>query len=125
MLSRIFFLLSLSLISAPALHARTDVADQFILFVSEPDADTSSDCTQRGGLRVFVVNQHPDQIIDLQIDRYFDNVRQAGRSMFALDHGHKLALGCDIVMDSPQRWELINAEFITREQAEKRYGVIY
>lgn len=120
-------LIVLMLALSPLTLAQADSlkADKFIKFVKEADADASSDCNQRGGLRVFIINEHPDQIVDIQLDRYFAEVRQPGRSMFALENGHKLPLGCDIVMDSPQRWELLDAEFISRNQAEARYGMIY
>lgn len=54
-----------------AVHAQSTDAAQYIKFITEPDADSNSDCSQRGGLRVFVINHHPAQIIDLQIDRFF------------------------------------------------------
>lgn len=115
----------LCVLTMPAVQAQPDTAAQYIKFIAEPDADSNSDCSQRGGLRVFVINEHPAQIIDLQIDRYFSEVRQAGRSMFALHSGHRLALGCDIVMDSQQRWELVSAAYISKHQAKQRYGEIY
>ena len=99
-------------------------AAEFIEFATMPDEDTSSDCTQRGGMRVFVINAHPDATIDLQIDRFFSDVRQAGRSMFALAAGHRQPLGCNVVMDSEQRWELVRAVFIDDEKAKMRYGQI-
>jgi len=106
-------------------QAGSSEAYNFIKFVKEADADSSSDCNQRGGLRVFIINEHPSKLIDIQLDRYFAQIRQPGRSMFALRSGHKLPLGCDLVMDSTQRWEVINAEFISRNKAEKRYATIY
>lgn len=124
------FLIMLTALFMPMAAQLTLAADSgdaaaFVEFAILPDEDTSSDCTQRGGMRVFVINAHPDAIIDLQIDRYFSDVRQAGRSMFALAAGHRQPLGCNTVMDSEQRWELMKAEFITREQGQARYGVIY
>lgn len=100
-------------------------AEHFITFKALPDDDSSSDCTQRGGQRVTVFNDHPSSAIDISLDRYFSDVRQPGRSMFALHSGHSQALGCNIVMDSPQRWELIDATFISVDAAKKRYGSIF
>jgi hypothetical protein len=106
------------------LAADSGDAAEFVEFAILPDEDTSSDCTQRGGMRVFVINAHPDATIDLQIDRFFSDVRQAGRSMFALASGHRQPLGCNTVMDSEQRWELVRAVFIDDEKAKNRYGQI-
>ncbi|MTI62572.1 hypothetical protein [Methylophaga sp.] len=125
MFSRILLVISFMLVPVSIIQAQSPEADQFIKFVSEADADSHSDCNQRGGLRIFVVNQHPSNIIDIHIDRYFSDIRQGGRSMLALGNGHKLALGCNIVMDSPQHWALVKAEFISPEQAQQRYGVVY
>lgn len=44
--------------------------------------------------------------------------------MFALNSGHKLALSCHTVMDSPQRWELVSASYIREQQAKPHYGQI-
>ncbi|EEF80592.1 hypothetical protein MDMS009_917 [Methylophaga thiooxydans DMS010] len=118
------FLLTL-LLMTPLSADEDNVADNFIVFKTLPDKDANSDCSQRGGLRVFVVNTHPDKIIDLSVDRYFSGVRQAGRSMFALRQGHSQALGCNIVMDSHQEWRLVSSYFIEAEAAINRYGVIY
>lgn len=127
-MKRFFIMLAAMLMPLSAhvsLAADQQDAAEFVEFAVVPDDDTSSDCTQRGGMRVFVVNAHPDATIDLQIDRYFSDVRQAGRSMFALAAGHRQPLGCNTVMNSEQRWELVKAAFITREQGQARYGVIY
>ncbi|SFJ86916.1 hypothetical protein [Methylophaga sulfidovorans] len=120
----ILFFLSINALGQFAL-ADSEAASDFIVFKTIEDKDTSSDCTQRGGLRIYVENTHPDKTIDLSLDRYFSTVRQAGRSMFALENGHSQPLGCNIVMDSEQHWELINAEFISKEDAIKRYGTLY
>lgn len=122
-----YYLIMLSVLLVPfsSTLAQPGNAETYIQFIEEPDADSSTDCNQRGGLRISVINKHPDRIIDLQLDRYFAEVRQPGRSMFALRNGHKLALGCNIVMDSRQRWELLNASFISESEAVKRYGTIY
>jgi hypothetical protein len=123
------FLIILAAMLVPAAGQLSVAADNqdaadFIEFAIVPDEDTSSDCTQRGGMRVFVINAHPDATIDLQIDRFFSDVRQAGRSMFALASGHRQPLGCNTVMDSEQRWELVRAVFIDDAEAEARYGQI-
>lgn len=107
--------------SLPALADTPDAAS-FIDFVTLPDEDTSSDCTQRGGMRVHVINTHTESTIDLQIDRYFSGVRQAGRSMFPLASGQRQQLGCNVVMESEQRWELIQARFIDDKEVSERYG---
>lgn len=122
-----FLLLSASVLSlgiSLSPGAQEPPASDYIQFATQPDADSSSDCSQRGGMRVFVINAHPSATIDLHIDRFFSRVRQAGRSMFALASGHRQPLGCNIVMDSKQRWELIRAEFIAEKQALERYGQI-
>ncbi|WP_139031855.1 MULTISPECIES: hypothetical protein [Methylophaga] len=120
----ILFFSSINVAGQVALADENAAAD-FIVFKTLEDKDTSSDCTQRGGLRIYVENTHPEKTIDLSLDRYFSTVRQAGRSMFALENGHSQALGCNIVMDSEQHWELISAEFISKEDALQRYGTLY
>ncbi len=121
-----FILFSLCCLSVSEhIMADTDLAKDFILFKTIEDKDTSSDCTQRGGLRIYVENVHPERIIDISLDRYFSDIRQPGRSMFALENGHLQPLGCNIVMDSKQRWELVNAKFISKKEAINRYGKLY
>lgn len=93
-------------------------ASEFVAFYQQQDKD----CEEKGGERVFVKNTHDSQIIDLQIDRYFYDVRQAGRSMFALRPAASQALGCSRVFDAEQRWELIAAEFISEARMKERYG---
>ena len=119
----LYFLCSIS-VSHP-LSADSEHASDYIVFKTIEDEDTSSDCTQRGGLRIYVENIHPKKVIDISLDRYFSDVRQAGRSMFALQSGHMQALGCNVVMESQQHWQLVNATFIEKEDAIKRYGEVY
>lgn len=108
----------------PWQFTQADEAVDFISFEEIVDADTDSDCNQRGGLRVYVLNRHPQRVIDLHIDRYFSTVRQAGRSMFALSPGGAQPLGCNRVLDAPQHWEVVRAEFIEADMARLRYGEI-
>lgn len=98
--------------------AEQDDASEFVAFYQQPDKD----CEEKGGERVFVKNTHDSQVIDLQIDRYFYEVRQPGRSMFALQPTASQALGCSRVFDAEQRWELIAAEFISEARMKERYG---
>jgi hypothetical protein len=100
-----------------------DTAISYLSVQSVEDRE-QTDCAERGGKRVIVINNHPEQIIDVHIDRYFSGVRQGGRSMFALASGAFQELGCDTVLDTEQSWKLISAEFIDNENALKRYGVI-
>ena len=93
-------------------------ASDFIEFYEVGDED----CEEKGGLRVFVKNVHKTQIIDLQLDRYFFDVRQAGRSMFPMKPETSQALGCSRVFDAQQRWELVAAEFISEASVKERYG---
>src|SRR5690554_3994263 len=93
-------------------------ASEFVAFYQEQDKD----CEEKGGVRIFVKNTHGSQIIDLQIDRYFYDVRQAGRSMFPLRPAASQALGCSRVFDAEQRWELIAADFISEARMNERYG---
>jgi hypothetical protein len=99
-------------------------ANQFIHLAYQTDSDSQSECTQRDGQRVYVVNTHTESVIDVHIDRFFSGVRQAGRSMFAIAPGHRQALGCDTVMGNEQRWELMKADFIDKQFALERYGQI-
>lgn len=121
----ITFLVFFSYLLAPVSLLYADNINRYIEIKALMDTDTSSECAQRGGLRFYISNTHPSKIIDIHLDRFFDNVRQPGRSMFALQSGHKQALGCNMVMDSQQHWKLIDAKFISLEQAEERYGSVY
>ena len=103
---------------APAVTADLNDASHFVEFYQVGDED----CEDKGGARVFVKNLHKTQIIDLQLDRYFYDVRQAGRSMFPLKPESSQALGCSRVFDAEQRWELISAMFITESVVKERYG---
>ncbi|HEC72970.1 MAG TPA: hypothetical protein ENI26_01210 [Methylophaga aminisulfidivorans] len=114
--------ISISLVLSAGAHAEQVI--DYLLIEKVADTDTNSDCTQRGGLRVVLRNTHPSDIIDVQLDRYFSGVRQAGRSMFALRNGHSQPLGCDIVMGSDQSWHLIDARVINEQEALSRYGSI-
>jgi len=40
--------------------------------------------------------------------------------MFAIAPGYGQALGCDVVMESQQPWELVNAQPIDRNSALER-----
>ncbi|MDO8825047.1 hypothetical protein [Methylophaga sp.] len=98
--------------------AEANDASNYVEFYQEGDED----CEKKGGFRVFVKNLHKTQIIDLQLDRYFFDVRQAGRSMFPLKPESSQALGCSRVFDAEQRWELIAASFISESAVKERYG---
>ena len=106
------------LVNSSVLIAEANEANHYIEFYEEWDED----CEEKGGARVFVKNTHQTQIIDLQLDRYFYDVRQAGRSMFPLKPNVSQALGCSRVFDAEQRWELVAASFISEAAAEERYG---
>jgi len=106
------------LVNSSVLIAEANEANHYIEFYEEWDED----CEEKGGARVFVKNTHQTQIIDLQLDRYFYDVRQAGRSMFPLNPDDSQALGCSRVFDAEQRWELVAASFISEAAAEERYG---
>jgi len=106
------------LVNSSVLIAEANEANHYIEFYEEWDED----CEEKGGARVFVKNTHQTQIIDLQLDRYFYDVRQAGRSMFPLKPDGSQALGCSRVFDAEQRWELVAASFISEAAAEERYG---
>lgn len=98
-------LISAMLLTIPLLACAGDNTADFVIFKVIADEDTSSNRAQRDGLRLQVVNQHPGKAIDLSLDHYFSNIRQSGRSMFALEsRRHQLALGCNNVMDSEQHW---------------------
>ncbi len=118
LLSAIFILNALSVTTVNA-----DNAISYLSMQSVEDKE-QTDCAERGGKRVLVINNHHEQIIDVHIDRYFSGVRQGGRSMFALASGAFQELGCDTVLDTEQHWKIISAEFIDSENALKRYGVI-
>jgi len=94
------------------------------LQIAAIEEDEQTDCAERGGKRVFVINQHSQQVIDVQLDRFFSGVRQGGRSMFAIAPSARQALGCDIALDAKQHWDIVAARFITPAAAIKRYGVI-
>lgn len=98
--------------------AEAPLADQHVSFYTQSDEE----CAKKGGERVFVKNTHADNMIDLHLDRYFFDVRQADRSMFPLQSGASQALGCNRAFDAEQRWELISATFITEAAAAERYG---
>lgn len=117
-------LLALMLLSSPHTMSGGTTANQFITFVHQADQDSQSDCSQRGGRRVYAVNTHSSAVIDVHIDRFFSGIRQAGRSMFAIAPGYGQALGCDVVMESQQSWELVKAQPIDRNSALERYGQI-
>tara|TARA_R110000787_G_scaffold47118_2_gene114222 strand:+ start:1245 stop:1631 length:387 start_codon:yes stop_codon:yes gene_type:complete len=104
--------------NSSVLMAEANEATHYIEFYEEWDED----CDEKGGARVFVKNTHQKHIIDLQLDRYFYDVRQAGRSMFPLKPNVSQALGCSRVFDAEQRWELVAASFISEAAAEERYG---
>lgn len=106
------------LVNSSVLIAEANEANHYIEFYEEWDED----CDEKGGARVFVKNTHQTHIIDLQLDRYFYDVRQAGRSMFPLKPDGSQALGCSRVFDAEQRWELVAASFISEAAAEERYG---
>ncbi|WP_296592026.1 hypothetical protein [Methylophaga sp.] len=106
------------LVNSSVLIAEANEANHYIEFYEKWDED----CEEKGGARVFVKNTHQTQIIDLQLDRYFYDVRQAGRSMFPLKPDGSQALGCSRVFDAEQRWELVAASFISEAAAEERYG---
>jgi hypothetical protein len=117
-------LLTITLLASQLVTSADNPANQFIQFVHQTDDDSQSECTQRGGQRVYAVNTHPQAIIDVHIDRFFSGVRQAGRSMFAIAPDHRQALGCDTVMESQQSWELMKADFVDEAFALERYGQI-
>lgn len=98
--------------------ADSNDASNFVEFYQVGDEE----CEEKGGARVFVKNLHKTKIIDLQLDRYFYDVRQAGRSMFPLKPENSQALGCSRVFDAEQRWELIAATFISESAVRERYG---
>lgn len=98
--------------------AEANDATNYIEFYEEWDED----CEEKGRARVFVKNVHETLIIDLQVDRYFYNVRQAGRSMFPLKPDASQALGCSRVFDAEQRWELVAADYISEFAVKERYG---
>lgn len=104
--------------NSSVLMAEANEATHYIEFYEEWDED----CDEKGGARVFVKNTHQTHIIDLQLDRYFYDVRQGGRSMFPLKPNVSQALGCSRVFDAEQRWELVAASFISEAAAEERYG---
>lgn len=109
------------LILKPAvLPANDTLADDFVAFSEIYDED----CGEKGGMRVFVQNQHDNRLIDLHLDRYFSGVRQGGRSMFALAPGTSQALGCSRALEASQNWKLIHAEFISPANATSRYGEV-
>lgn len=118
--SGLFFVIGglFCLVNSSVLIAEANEANHYIEFYEEWDED----CEEKGGARVFVKNTHQTQIIDLQLDRYFYDVRQAGRSMFPLKPDGSQALGCSRVFDAEQRWELVAASFISEAAAEERYG---
>lgn len=91
---------------------------QYVEFYEEADED----CEKKGGARIFVKNNHAEQILDLHLDRYFYDVRQGGRSMFPLKPSTSQALGCSRVFDAEQRWELVSATFISEAAVKERYG---
>lgn len=100
-----------------------DSALSYLSMTSVEDKE-QTDCAERAGKRVIVINNHLNQNIDVHIDRYFSGVRQGGRSMFALAPSSFQELGCDTVLDAEQHWKIISAEFIDSENALDRYGVI-
>lgn len=111
----------LSTVSITAVKAESALS--YLSMQSVEDKE-QTDCAERGGKRVIVVNTHPERIIDVHIDRYFAGVRQGGRSMFALASGAFQELGCDTVLNAQQNWQFISAEFINSDKALQRYGVI-
>lgn len=106
------------LANSSVLMAEANEATHYIEFYEEWDED----CEEKGGARVFVKNTHQTHIIDLQLDRYFYDVRQAGRSMFPLKPDTSQALGCSRVFDAEQRWELVAAMYISPSAVKERYG---
>lgn len=105
---------------ATPISADEHSASDYVLFTEKPDQD----CEDKGGARLFVQNKHQQKIIDVHLERYFDDVRQGGRSMFALAPNHAQALGCSRVLDAPQHWQLIAAEYISFINAKSRYGEV-
>ncbi|AFJ03251.1 hypothetical protein Q7C_2115 [Methylophaga frappieri] len=116
-----FFSTSLLLSAGGAAwSAEKSIAD-FVNFAEIPDED----CEKKGGLRIVVQNLHDKEVIDMHLDRFFSDVRQGGRSMFALAPRTQQPLGCSKVFEARQHWELVSAEAVTRDHANARYGEIY
>ena len=113
-----FITIGLALYGFQPVMADPKTASDFIAMHSEVDED----CEEKGGERIYIVNQHQQNIIDVHLDRYFSEVRQGGRSMFPLKPEQKQMLGCSLVFDAVQRWQLVSATFLTLKAAEERYG---
>lgn len=73
------------------------------------------DCETRSGELVVVSSTHPDRNIEAQLERYFMDVRQGGRSVVELKPGTEASpLGCNrVLMDgAEQYWKLVKATYL-------------
>lgn len=90
--------------------AREAAASHVIL-----DAVYDADCETRGGKLIVVQSDHPSQDIEVQLERYFMNVRQGGRSVIRLHPGAPpRPLGCSRVLvdRAEQHWKLVKAIYL-------------
>ncbi|MCS3902145.1 hypothetical protein J2T55_000137 [Methylohalomonas lacus] len=88
-----------------------DTASSHVILNAVYDAD----CEARGGKLVVVHNNHPSQDIEAQLERYFMNVRQGGRSVVRLNAGDApQPLGCSRVLvdRAEQHWKLVKAVYL-------------
>lgn len=96
-----------------SVHAEDSAVD-YVHLIDKLDPETT-DCAKSGGKRIYVVNKHKTDTIDVRVDRFFQDVRQAGRSVIVLRAGEEQALGCSIALDAKQFWKIVSSEFVEEE----------
>lgn len=78
--------------------------------------EENAQCSTKNGHMILVRSINTSSDIEVQLERYFQNVRQPGRSVVLLhpnDEPHEL--GCSRVLadSAEQRWKIVKAEIIS------------
>lgn len=88
----------------------SELAD-YILLKEIVDAS----CANKNGKMIVVESKEKNHSIEVQLERYFQNVRQPGRSVVVLEPGDKYKkLGCSRVLydEAEQKWRIVKIKII-------------
>ena len=110
--TRPFLLLILTVLYYPVTPIMAkDSAGSHVILEGVYDAD----CEIRGGKLIVVHSDHPNQVVEAQLERYFMKVRQGGRTVVRLHPGASpRPLGCSRVLvdRAEQHWQLVEAIYL-------------
>ena len=93
-----------------AMKIESELADYVLL-----KEITDSSCANKNGKMIVVESKKKKHSIEVQLERYFQDVRQPGRSVVVLEpDGKYKKLGCSRVLfdEAEQKWKIVKVKII-------------